>query len=439
MIIPKLKLRRFLKRRYGEKASPLIETIRREAERLGFRIYLVGGVPRDLLLGKDQLIKKSGRADLDLVVEGNACELGKALKERLRLPGKGPDAILLNRSFFTAGFRFAGLGVDIASMRRESYPYPGSLPIVELDGIYSDALRRDFTINTLYISLPNRGSPRLIDPLGGWKDLQKGVLRITYPDSFRDDPTRMIRLFRYVGRLGFRVERKTLNGLVGVLEAGHIRNVSLQRTMGELMICCMGEENSRIVRLLLEKGILSFIPWRRGGVESFAKRFRLLKPHFLEAEQIPVETLVLALILEETISSKRIALILGANLKREIATGAQYYIRDRAAIERFLRSPRKRKSDDYVRTRAVNDQSLLIYRSLHPYQRVIKRLAEVARLRKAAQLHITGDDLKKMGVRQGPQIARLLQRIVASKLDDIIRNKVEEFELARELVKRLKQ
>src|SRR4249919_1792562 len=100
-------------------------------------VYLVGGAVRDLLLD-------CGRADIDLVVEGDATDLATRL---------GADAVSHER-FATAKVRLDGHEVDIAAARSEIYPYPGALPLVEpADSVESDLARRDFTINAMAIPL----------------------------------------------------------------------------------------------------------------------------------------------------------------------------------------------------------------------------------------------------------------------------------------------
>src|SRR5690349_3447665 len=131
-------------------------------------VYLVGGAVRDLLLGR-------GRADIDLVVEGDAT----ALAERL-----GAEVVSHER-FATAKVRLDGHELDIASARSESYPRPGALPVVEPAAtLEEDLARRDFTINAMAISLHGAGG--LVDPHGGQADLAAKRLRILHQASFED-------------------------------------------------------------------------------------------------------------------------------------------------------------------------------------------------------------------------------------------------------------
>jgi tRNA nucleotidyltransferase (CCA-adding enzyme) len=177
-------------------------------------VYLVGGAVRDLLLGR-------GRADIDLVVEGDAEALAGAL-------GVEPHAN--HDRFGTIKVELDGHEVDIASARSESYPQPGALPVVEPGArIEADLDRRDFTINA--VAVPLRGETRLIDPHGGLADLEAGRLRVLHPDSFKDDPTRAIRAARYAARLGLALDEET----EWLLRAADLDAVSADRRQTELL------------------------------------------------------------------------------------------------------------------------------------------------------------------------------------------------------------
>ncbi len=151
-------------------------------------VYLVGGAVRDLLLGR-------GRADIDLVVEGDAAALAARL---------GADVVSHER-FGTAKVKLDGHEVDIAGARSESYPHPGALPVVEPAAeLEADLLRRDFTINAMAIPLARRAAP---DRPARWRG-RPGArqLRVLHTGSFVDDPTRALRAARYAARFGFELE-----------------------------------------------------------------------------------------------------------------------------------------------------------------------------------------------------------------------------------------
>src|SRR5690242_2407442 len=151
-------------------------------------VHVVGGAVRDLLLG-------AVPHELDLVVEGDAAAVAAHAAERL-----GGRAVVHER-FGTATVQTPAATFDLASARTERYPAPGALPEVRTGAsLAEDLARRDLTINAIALALADA---TLTEWPGALDDLAAGVLRVLHDGSFRDDPTRMLRLARYAGRLGF--------------------------------------------------------------------------------------------------------------------------------------------------------------------------------------------------------------------------------------------
>ena len=216
----------------------------------GEPVYLVGGAVRDLLLGRD-------RADVDLVVEGDAARLAARL---------GADVVEHER-FSTAKCRLDGHEIDIATARTETYPHPGALPEVEPSSIADDLARRDFTINAM--AIPLCGGPTLIDPHGGREDLAAGLLRVLHPRSFADDPTRALRAARYAARFGFALEAGTAASL-GDADLGA---VSADRRQAELLRLAAEPEAVRGLELAAGWGLIELRP---GGLRLAAEVAGLL-------------------------------------------------------------------------------------------------------------------------------------------------------------------
>jgi len=208
-------------------------------------VYLVGGAVRDLLLGR-------GRADIDLVVEGDPAALARALDA---------EPLAAHSRFGTLKVDLDGHEIDIAATRRESYVRPGALPTVDPGApIRTDLARRDFTVNAMAVAL---AEPReLIDPYDGQADLEAGVLRVIHGGSFVDDPTRAIRAARYAARFGFGIEPGTRE----LLQAADLTTVTPERRGAELRKLAEEESAVRALELLAGWGLVE----PREGGESFA-------------------------------------------------------------------------------------------------------------------------------------------------------------------------
>jgi tRNA nucleotidyltransferase (CCA-adding enzyme) len=136
--------------------------------------------------------------------------------------------------FATASLQLdSGLVVDVASARSEAYAFPGALPQVRESALVDDLSRRDFSLNALAVRV-YPGPPELLDPFGGYPDLEARRLRILHPLSFVEDPTRIVRGARLAGRLGLRFDDDTLAKMPAALRREVIGNVSGQRLRAEL-------------------------------------------------------------------------------------------------------------------------------------------------------------------------------------------------------------
>ncbi|MFH1184262.1 MAG: hypothetical protein V1755_04385, partial [Chloroflexota bacterium] len=245
----------------------LLRLVAREAHSLGLALYMVGGFPRDLVLGR-------APTDFDLVVEGSAIQLAN------RLAAKYGGRTTVHRRFGTAkwhldrtatpgwpggastGRRHADVHLDLISARSEVYPRPAQLPHIRLGTIAEDLQRRDFTINTLAIRLDGKHFGTVLDPLGALDDVERGAIRVLHDRSFRDDPTRMYRAVRYEKRLGFKITPETLRltatarRWVGQLSAHRIRQ-ELDQILGEDQAAAM---LSRLGRLGLLSAVHRALP-----------------------------------------------------------------------------------------------------------------------------------------------------------------------------------
>ena len=180
------------------------------AEREGYRLFLVGGTVRDQLLGRPV-------TDLDLVVERTG-ERGPPTGRHHRDPAMAAAASLAEllsgelggvvaarSQFGTVKLRTDAMPLDLATARTETYARPGALPTVRPGTIEDDLARRDFTVNALAADLAPGTFGELLDPHGGYDDLQGRLLRSLHPRSFADDATRVLRALRYEARLGLRM------------------------------------------------------------------------------------------------------------------------------------------------------------------------------------------------------------------------------------------
>lgn len=189
----------------------ILQQAAKVADRLNLQLYLVGGTVRDFLLNL-------ATDDLDLVVDGNHPLVtdgeepeGWGVKLARSLQDIYPDTKLeVHGKFQTSALTWAdGLWIDIATARTEFYPYPAAMPEVAASSIQQDLYRRDFTINALALRLNGSQSGQILDFFGGLEDLEHRTIRVLHPNSFIEDPTRIIRAVRFAVRLDFQIDART--------------------------------------------------------------------------------------------------------------------------------------------------------------------------------------------------------------------------------------
>jgi len=216
------------------------------------RIYEVGGAVRDRFLTPDLKVK-----DRDYLVTGIPYD---DLTSLLRRHGR---VDLVGRSFgvikFTEHRCDQSLTFDVALPRREHSTGVGHKDFaVDFDPqlpVEVDLTRRDFTINAMAVALDNE---QLIDPLGGLTDLRERRLRMTSPESFPEDPLRMLRAIQFAARFEFDVEPDTFAAIRA--QATLIRTVSAERINEELVkMLTLSERPSIGFRLMHQSGLLSEI------------------------------------------------------------------------------------------------------------------------------------------------------------------------------------
>lgn len=237
------------------------------------KIYLVGGIVRDILLGRNS-------KDIDLVLKGNSQEFALSLLPKLKPVKHRYTERFLTYNIFTN----SGTNIDIASFREETYSYPGALPSVIPADLENDYIRRDFTINSMYISFDEKAE--LYDPLNAMEDLKNGIIKIIHEKSFEDDPTRIFRAVKFAARYNFSLEEKTEQLLKKAVDNNFLDTISYMRLKNEIYTL-LTEKNLRgILKYFRNYNIFKYLNIPNPSDEKIEELLRIVHSHyFLQAKE----------------------------------------------------------------------------------------------------------------------------------------------------------
>lgn len=234
----------------------IIQIISKAAVISKFEVYAVGGFVRDLLIGREP-------KDLDIMV---APPVGS---DREKFAGidfsktvaeiNGLHEPVIFERFGTSKLMIEGEEVEFIMPRKEYYEDSSRNPDTEIGSLEQDTLRRDFTINALFLRLSDN---KILDLTGkGIEDIKGRIIRVTDPDAaeiiFNQDPLRILRAIRQSLQLGFTIEQKTYEAMKKA--SGRIDIVSPERIRDEINKIILEENPSIAFKMMSDIGILEEI------------------------------------------------------------------------------------------------------------------------------------------------------------------------------------
>jgi tRNA nucleotidyltransferase (CCA-adding enzyme) len=236
-----------LEERLPKHACLMLKQAGELAGSMGSNVYLVGGIVRDMVLRIDNL-------DIDLVVEGDGIAFAKTFSQSLGA------RCAVHEKYKTAVISMPdGTHIDVATARLEYYKHPGGYPIVEQSTLKLDLYRRDFTINTMAVSLNPQRFGELIDFFGAQRDLKEKRIRVLHALSFVEDPSRILRAVRFEKRYGFQLGKQTISLVHAAVKSGLLGNIPGTRLSYEIRQILSEDDPVLALDRLRELGVLSAI------------------------------------------------------------------------------------------------------------------------------------------------------------------------------------
>lgn len=417
-------------KRLPEELLHLIYASRDIASHLGFKAYLVGGFVRDLILGLKNF-------DLDIAVEGDGILFAQTLAEKLNAK------IISHKRFGTATVTVKPhLKIDIATARKEFYPEPASLPVVNKGSIKDDLYRRDFTINTLVIAINQDNFGQLLDLFKGKSDILEGKVRILHNLSFIDDPTRILRAVRFQKRYDFKIETETLKRLKEAVKLRMLFAVEPQRLRDELILMLKETEPLKALKRLEELSGLGFInpALKLSGktekvLKSCREQVRWFKAKFTEHRHLDSWLVYLAGLLSgldpqqaEAVCDK---FVFRKSEKKRILDF--FLLRDKLLLK--LARPGLRPSSVYHILEPLSYEVIILLKAAASEKRALANIEKFFHAYHGTSISLKGHDLNSLGFVPGPHYRKILRKVLNAKLNGAVSCAQEELELVKKLKK----
>ena len=229
------------------KEYPFLPAAIEIASVMGVKVYIIGGFVRDLILNRK-------RDEIDFLVLGDGTEFAENYAAKL-----GIKNVSIFRNYGTAHFRYRDIDLEFVGARKESYSRDSRKPLVFTGSFLDDINRRDFTMNTLAISLNGDDYGEMIDTYKGLKDIEQKLIMTPLDPliTFDDDPLRILRAFRFASQLNFHVDESIMTAANQLKE--RLKIVSYERITDEFFKILASEKPSIGLILLFHSKVLEVI------------------------------------------------------------------------------------------------------------------------------------------------------------------------------------
>jgi len=413
---------------FPESITLILETVSAVAREMKVKAYLVGGVVRDLLLGVPNL-------DIDIVVEGDGILLAKNLSgifaARVESHEKFKTAIIVLEN---------GKRIDVASSRVEYYERPAALPNVEPGSIRQDLARRDFTINTLALSLNKKNFGEIMDFFGGRKDLAAKRLKVLHKMSFIEDPTRIFRAVRFEQRLKFKMDHQTEKLAISTIDMNIVSKLNGIRIRDEL-VSILQEVNPWVaLKRLYELNALKKIGLDIDVDEVFIKQVKKIGDKFEEFsscrdKSAEIWRMILIVIMLNDKDEQIVDFCREMKIKNNDREIIRQSVKKYPELNRQLEKRAANNSFLYSNLNGVPDELKIIISAVskNHYDNVLRYFTRL----KYIKVEITGEDLKSLNYKPSKDYKVVFDRIMQAKLDGKIHTKKEELMLAEEILAEL--
>lgn len=393
--------------------SKVLALVRDQATSAALNLFLTGGAMRDMLAGFPI-------RDLDFTLEGNAIKFARTVAAASNAKIVSTDEARKSVELLFPG----NVTAEIAMARQERYARPGAKAVIQSATIHEDLRGRDFTINSIGLSLSRASYGLLLDPANGLADIERRELRAASNYAFYDDPSRVLRLLRLKARLGYQINERTESQYRNVREAQletRIPPAALERELRQIATDAAALE---ILQLLDQEKLLTlFAPGLTGAKLNAAGFQKLNKAKQLMpfGGELAVDefTLFLNVLVEKLAPKERSQLLAATGLEKRVLDKASKMETSAKKLERALTSARLQKPSALYLALANTPGEEILFLLMRSNQRiVVDRLRNYLQKYLPAALEITPAVVQEHGGIPGtPKFAKLQHELIATRLD----------------------
>ncbi|MEI6631763.1 MAG: hypothetical protein WCL25_04015, partial [bacterium] len=329
-----------------------------------------------------------------------------------------------------------------ATSRRESYPKPAFLPVVQKGGLKDDLARRDFSINAMAISINKTSFGELVDFFGGSLDLSLKKIRVLHSKSFIDDPTRILRAVRFEQRYNFRIEPLTLKYLREAQEIKILEKVEPQRLREELILLLKEKSPLRNIRRL---GQLSGFSFMHHSLRTAHKNYALLTEtkkqiNWFERKLPKYRKLDNWLIYFMAFLDGASAVVVNSICKKFVFRKGQTkrilsYKRISTTFVNELSRPGISPDRVFSLLKPLSYEVIILLRGRHKNSLLRKHITKFFQIYNGMRICISGEDLQGLGLEPGPYYKQLFAKVLKAKLNGLVDTAEEELKMIKSLIR----
>lgn len=344
----------------------LVNAVQAAAAEANLSVFLAGGAMRDVLGGYPV-------RDLDFVIEGSPKPFVKLLQKSMN-----GEIVSTDERKKSIEVLFPGnVTAEFAMAKVEKNGRAGSKPAVVPATIHEDLKGRDFTINAIALSLNKASRGLLLDPTNGLADLERREIHTAYSQALYDDPSRILRMWRFSVRMNFPLSERTRSQYGNVKEAGLHLKISEEILGPELMRMAAEQNPAELLRILDEEKILPlFSPALTGAKVNLAGMQKLMKAR----TNIPFEigftandaSLFLFLLTQKFSPKEKAQLIKKMGIGKATVNGWQQLEAKSKKLEKEIKAPALKKASLVYKTLKDAPGEQLVFLLMNSNERIVQ-------------------------------------------------------------------